>query len=276
MKILIIFTALLFTGISAIAQETGIVLTYKFPVLENLVYKVNINGVAGWSSFDEKFMNFKVKTDFLLEMLNLGINDGLFQIKTSARKSKILVNEDIFEDTTTSETGMSSFIPQLLLQMDKNGKIYKTTVLKQGMLDFVPFLSLLPCFPDSLTPGKRWTQKIESFNFPSGKIPRLEFTYIYQGKSKNLEKIRLISNQIISHTSKEKDTEVKITGRNSSDGEILFDAEKGVMKNATGKLNLDVNYMFQVPDPDKKGKFLPVPMRIMLNLNFSFSLVNQN
>ncbi len=275
MKIsLFILSALLLAGFTVSAQETGIVLNYRFPALENLVYKVNINGTAGWSSFDEKPMNFRVKADFILEMLNLGNIEGLYQIKMTARKSKILVNDEAFEDTTGSETALSSFIPQLLLQVDQKGKIHKTTTLKNGMLDFVPFLSLFPAFPDSLTPGKRWVQKIESFNFPSGKIPQLEFTYIYEGRSKNQEKIRLVSNQIIRHTSKEKDTEVRITGRNSSDGEIFFDSKKGVMTAASGKLNLDVNYMFQVPDPDKRGKFLPVPMRIMLNLNFSFTLVD--
>ncbi|MCM8815148.1 MAG: hypothetical protein NC931_04105 [Candidatus Omnitrophica bacterium] len=141
------------------------------------------------------------------------------------------------------------------------------------MLDFVPFLSLFPCFPDTLTAGKRWTQKIESFKLPSAKIPQLQFTYIYEGKSKGLEKIRLLSNQAINQVLKEKDIEAKITGKNSSDGEILFDAKNGTLNRATGKLNLDVNYIFQVPDPDKKGKFLPVPMRIMVNLNFLFSLV---
>ncbi|MCX7705794.1 MAG: hypothetical protein N2115_06005 [bacterium] len=273
MKISIFFAVVvLLAGFNAFAQETGLVLNYRFPALENLVYTVNINGTAGWSSFDEKPMNFRVKANFVLEMLNLGEIEGLYQIKMSARKSKILVNDEIFEDTTNSETMLSSFIPQLLLQIDKTGKIHKTTTLKHGMLDFVPFLSLFPIFPDSLTVGKRWVQKIESFNFPSGKIPQLEFTYIYEGRTKNQEKFRLISNQTIKHTSREKDTEVKITGRNSSDGEIFFDAAKGVMKNARGKLNLDVNYEFQVPDPDKKGKFLPVPMRTILNLNFSFDL----
>lgn len=275
MKIsLFLVVFIFFSGFTALAQETGLVLNYKFPSLENLVYTVNITGTAGWSSFDEKPMNFKVKSTFIMEMLNLGEIEGLYQIKMSARKSKILVNDEIFEDTTNSETSLSSFIPQLLLQIDQKGKIHKTTTLKNGMLDFVPFLSFLPCFPDSLTPGKRWVQKIESFNFPTGKIPPLEFTYTYEGKYKNQEKIRLVSNQIIKHTSREKDTEVKITGRNSSDGEILFDPIRGIMTTAKGKLNLDINYMFQVPDPDKKGKFLPMPMRIMLNLNFSFALTD--
>ncbi|MCM8764736.1 MAG: hypothetical protein NC830_05210 [Candidatus Omnitrophica bacterium] len=275
MKILIILVAiLLFSMSNAFTQETGIDLHYKFPDLENLTYKVGINGTAGWSSFDEKPMNFKVKADFLMEMLNLGETEGLYQIKMSARKSKILVNEEVFEDITNSETALSSFIPQILLQIDKKGKIHKTTILKSGMLDFVPFLSLFPCFPDSVMVGKRWTQKIESFKLPSGKMPQLEFTYIYEGKSKNLEKIRLVSNQAINHMSKEKNIDAKITGRNSSDGEILFDAIKGAVNRATGKLNLDVNYMFQVPDPDKKGKFLPMPMRITLTLNFSFISVN--
>ncbi|MCM8759430.1 MAG: hypothetical protein NC906_06640 [Candidatus Omnitrophica bacterium] len=273
MKIFISLAVLiLLSGFIAVAQETAIELNYKFPDLENLVYQVDINGTAGWSSFDEKPMNFKVKASFIIEMLNLGVVDGLYQIKMTARKSKILVNDEVFEDTTGSETALSTFIPQLLLQIDKKGKIHKTTTLKTGMLDFVPFLSMFPIFPDSLTPGKRWIQKIESFNFPSGKIPQLEFAYIYEGRSKNQEKIRMVSNQVIKHTSKEKGTEVKITGRNSSDGEILFDSNRGAMTKANGKLSLDVNYMFQVPDPDRKGKFLPMPMRIMLNLNFSFSL----
>ncbi|MCM8788928.1 MAG: hypothetical protein NC907_03970, partial [Candidatus Omnitrophica bacterium] len=240
MKVVVAFvTALLFFEGSAIAQETGIKLNYEFPELENLVYKVSINGTAGWSSFDEKPMNFKVKVDFLMEMLNLGEAEGLYQVKMSARRSKILVNEEVFEDITDSETALSSFIPQMLLQIDKKGKIHKTTIPKSGMLDFVPLLNLFPCFPDSLTIGKRWTQKIESFKLPSGKIPQLEFIYIYQGKSKNLEKIRLLSNQVISQMSKEKDIEAKITGRNTSDGEILFDARKGAVARATGKLNLD-------------------------------------
>ncbi|MCM8822816.1 MAG: hypothetical protein NC831_08470 [Candidatus Omnitrophica bacterium] len=275
MKILMTIVALFLFSISnAFSQETGIDLNYKFPELENLEYKVVINGAAGWSSFDEKPMNFKVKVEFLMEMLNLGEIEGLYQIKMSARKSKILVNEEAFEDITNSETALSSFIPQMLLQIDKKGKIHKTTILKPGILDFVPFLSLFPCFPDTLTAGKRWTQKIESFKLPSGKMPQLDFIYIYEGKSKNLEKIRLLSNQVISQMSKEKDIDAKITGRNSSDGEILFDAKKGTLNRATGKLNLDVNYLFQVPDPDKKGKFLPMPMRITLNLNFSFIAVN--
>ncbi len=274
MKKLIPAIVFLFIVCIAFGQETSPIFKYRFPALENLVYRVNINGTAGWASFDEKPMNFKVKTDFLMELLNLGKIDELYQIKLSARKSKILVNDEPFEDITDSETALSSFIPQLLLQMDENGKIHKKTTLKQGMLDFAPFLSLFPCFPDSITQGKRWTQKIESFNFPSGRIPPLEFTYVYAGKFRDLEKIRLISNQVINHTSKEKDTKVKITGRNSSDGEILFDAKKGIMTKATGTLKLDINYLFQVPDPDRKGKFLPVPMRITLNLKFSFALMD--
>lgn len=259
---------------NALSQETGITLNYKFPELENLVYKVNLNGDAGWSSFDEKPMNFKVKADFIIEMLNLGKIDNLYQIKLTVRKSKILVNDEIFEDTTNSDTEISSFIPQLLLQIDKNGKIHKTTKLKSGMLDFAPFLNLFPCFPDTLTTGTKWIQRIDSFNLPSGKIPQLEFVYVYQGMSKNQHLIKMVSNQIIKHTTKEKDTEVKITGKNSSDGEILFDANSGLVTKATGKMNLNANYIFQVPDPDKKGKFLPVPMRIMLNLNFNFNKVS--
>jgi len=253
------------------AQTTGLI--YKFPSLETLLYRVNINGTGSWSSFDEKPSTFKVKTDFLLEFLNLGESEGLYQIKVTAKKSKIVVNEDIFEDTTTSETEISSFIPQLLLQVDKNGRIHKSVTLKRGLMDFAPFLGLFPVFPDSVTPGTKWTQKIESFHLPSGKIPQLEFTYVYEGKAGNNEKIRFLSNQVIRETSKEKDTEVKITGRNTSDGQIFFDASKGILIKSEGKLNLDVNYMFQVPDPDKKGKFLPVPVRIMLNLNFLFNQV---
>ncbi|MGB9642114.1 MAG: hypothetical protein ACP5JO_05250 [Candidatus Ratteibacteria bacterium] len=255
-----------------IAQETGF--SYKFPALERLTYRVNINGNAGWSSFDEKPSNFKVRADFLMELVNLGESEGLYQLKLTAKKSKIQVNEDIFEDTTWSDTEISSFIPQLLLQIDKKGRIHKTAVLKRGLLDFAPFIGLFPVFPETMTQGTRWVQKIESFNFPSGKIPQLEFTYIYEGPSKGYEKIRFLSNQVIKTTSKQQDTEVKITGKNNSDGEILFDTTKGVIAKTSGKLNLDVNYMFQVPDPEKKEKFLPVPMRITLNLNFSFIALN--
>ncbi|HPO52481.1 MAG TPA: hypothetical protein PK165_06600 [bacterium] len=257
---------------TAIAQELDF--SYKFPVLESLIYRVNINGNAGWSSFDEKMSNFKVRADFLMELVNLGESEGLYQLKLTAKKSKIIVNEDIFEDTTWSDTEISSFIPQLLLQMDKKGKVHKTTILKRGLLDFAPFIGLFPVFPETITQGTRWVQKIESFNFPSGKIPQLEFTYMYEGSSKGNEKIKFLSNQIIKTTSKQQDTEVKITGKNNSDGEILFDAAKGIITKTAGKLNLDVNYMFQVPDPNKKGKFLPVPMRIMLNINFSFIPLN--
>ncbi len=248
-------------------------LKYQFPMLKNTVYNVKVNGTAGWSSFNEKPVTFKIKADFQMELLNLGESDGLCQIKLTAKKSKILVNDDIFEDTTSSETEISAYVPQMLLQIEKSGKIRKTTILKKGLLDFAPFLNMFPVFPETMKLGSRWSQKIESFNFPSGRIPQLEFTYLYEGKSGNNHRIQFLSNQIIKQTMNQQGAEVKITGKNTSDGEILFDSAIGLITKTTGKMNLDVSYMFQVPDPDRKGRFIPVPMRIHLNLNFSFNLI---
>ena len=245
---------------------------YQFPPLKNIVYNVDIHGNAGWASFDEKPTRFNVMVNFDLEILNLGELNGLYQLKITAKKSKICVNNDVFEDTTGSETQISSYIPEMLVQMDKNGKIYKTTILKKGLMDAAPFLSMFPIFPDTVKQGSRWTQRIESFNFPTGKIPQLEFTYLYEGKSGNNDKIRIISNQSIRQTTKQQDVEIKITGKNNSDGEIFFDSSQGIIKKVDGKMNLDINYMFQVPDPDKKNKLIPVPMQINLDLNFLFRL----
>jgi hypothetical protein len=248
-------------------------LQYQFPMLENIVYNVHIDGNAGWSSFDEKPLSFKVKADFRLELLNLGESNGLYQIKLTVRKSKILINNDVLEDISKSETEISFCIPQVLVQMDKNGKIYKTTTLKKGLINIAPFFNILPAFPGEIKQGSKWVQKIESFNLPSGKVPQLEFTYIYEGKSGDNHRIRFLSNQTIKEITNQQDTEVRITGKNSSDGDIIFDSQKNILKKATGKINLDMNYMFQVPDPDKKGKFIPVPMKTQINLNFSFNSI---
>jgi hypothetical protein len=245
-------------------------LQYKFPESSELVYNVSIQGKVEWAYLNESPSTFDVKGNFLLSLLNLGEKGNITQLKITARNSRIVANQEVLEDTTNSNTQVSNFIPVMLLQIGPNGRIYKSSYLKTALFDFVPFLNFFPVLPDKLITGTRWQQTIPSFNFPAAKMPELVFTYVYEGKSGGLDKIRFLSNQTIRETRTEKDTTIKVNGRNTSDGSILFDAARGTISQAKGNLDIQTYFVFLVPDPESGKKTIPVPLNLKIKLAFSF------
>jgi hypothetical protein len=245
-------------------------LSYKFPETGELKYKVSIKGDVSWAYQNEAPSSFKVNGDFRLSVESLGEKGNIYQLRITPKKSRITVNNEVLEDTTRSETQQTSgMIPTMLVQMGTDGKVYKSAYVRQALFDFIPFLNFFPVLPASPKPGTRWKQIIPSFNFPAAKMPELEFTYTFEGQNGTQDRIGFVSNQAFNEIRKEKDLTTRVTGRNSSNGEILFDAEQGTISSAQGTLDLQPSFLFSVPGTNG-SKIIPVPLGLKIRMTFSF------
>lgn len=247
-------------------------LSYTFPPAGATVsYAVTVAGDLKWGYMGRQPRNFKLNSGFLLDMTTVSETSPA-TLKLSARRSKLTIDKQVVEDTTDSETRISDFIPEMLVQLDKTGKFASAKYLKPTMLEFMPFLNLFPVFPGKISEGISWKQSLPSFNLMMVWVPELEFTYTSRGLKNGMEQFDLLSNQLFNQERRERGAKFTVTGKNALNGVVFFDPTQGLPDNAKGVLNLQLNYMFTVPDAGGK-KNMPVPLTLLLNLEYSFTRV---
>jgi hypothetical protein len=261
----ILFLIFLFLPFFLFSQE------YKFNQSKPVNYSFQMKGNVGlnYPGTDEKF-NVFVKGNLKIE--TLGVEDEEYILKITPFKTLVKVNEQILEDITSSETGISSVISTCFVKMKKNGELIEIEEINKGILSISQVLKLLPAFPEKLTSGKRWKQTIPAFNFPGIPMCPLEFNYTYEKKG-NTGLIQLTGVQTIKETKKDKDTKIIFTGTNSSKGNFIFNEEEGEINNFNGNFSLDLNAKFEIPpSPDVKEKTSEtLTVKIKLNLNIILS-----
>ncbi|MCL4378450.1 MAG: hypothetical protein M1409_08765 [Actinobacteria bacterium] len=277
-KILLILTTffcLLYGKIPGIYASGEQRFIYRFPLSHPLLNKVFINGYVSFGPQNAKQNKYKIKSRFILRVFNTGktTNKNIYSLNISAIKSMFILNGYTLENTTASDTEVSGIIPEMKIEMNKSGKIISS---REGfaLFDFIPFIRLLPSFPEKIVEGQSWLQVIPSFNSPLGKMPALRFTYTYVGKQNGFDKFNLISSQFFNQEEKENNIKTKITGLNSSSGKILFDPEKGMIKAAKIKMNISADFI-TTPAKQKTGeKANPIPYNVLINISFLIQPVN--
>jgi len=243
--------------------------SYSFPSAGSVAtYEVKVDGELKWGYAGERPRTFSLDSTFLLDMATISETE-LATLHFSARKSKVSVNRQIVEDTTRSETQISTFIPKMAVQMEKTGRFVSAEYLNATMVEFVPFLNLFPIFPAKVVPGLSWKQRIPSFNIVMIGVPELEFVYTFRGDEKEKAIFDLVANQILNEQHRQKDLTFTITGKNSSTGTVSFNYEKGLPDTAKGTMDVQMNYQFVIPASDKKNN-VPLPLSVHLKLDYSF------
>jgi hypothetical protein len=262
-KVILIFLVLPFFCLSQII--------YKYDEKGSVNYSFQIQGDISFSYPGTKEEKFKFYSKGNLKIETVKTEGDFYYLKVTPFKTTVKVGENVFEDLTNSETGTSSFISSCMVKMRKNGEIIEMNDLTGGLLTLKQILKILPTFPENMTHGKRWEQKIPAFSFPG--IPMCDIKFIYLYEKKNL--IKLTGSQIIKETKKEKDTKIIFSGKNISNGIFNFNEEEGIISNFNGDFSIELFIKFEVPpSPDiKSSKTETVPMKVNLNFNLQISKI---
>ncbi|HOK56158.1 MAG TPA: hypothetical protein PKV21_05275 [bacterium] len=244
---------------------------YKFKQSKPLNYTFQMKGDVNlnYPGTNEKF-NVFAKGNLKIE--TLGIEEEVYILKITPFKTIVKVDEQVLEDITNIETGISSVISTSLVKMKNNGEIIEMAETNKGILSLSQVLKLLPVFSENLSSGKKWKQTIPAFNFPGIPMCALEFNYSYEKKG-NSGLIHLTGIQTIKETRKDKDTKITFDGKNSSKGSFVFNEDEGEISNFNGNFLLDLNTKFEIPpSPDvKEKKIETLTIKIKLNLNITLS-----
>jgi len=224
---------------------------YKYDEKSPVNYSFQIQGNVSFSypgTTEEKF-NFYSKGNLKVETVKT--EGDFYYLKVTPFKTIIKVGENAFEDLTNSETQISSIISSCMVKMKKNGEILEIEDITGGLLTLKQILKLLPSFPEGMTYGRRWEQKIPAFSFPG--IPMCDIKFIYLYEKKNF--IKLTGSQIIKEIKRERDTKIIFNGRNSSNGVFNFNEEEGLINNFDGNFSIELFIKFEIPpSPDIKNK----------------------
>ncbi|MFN4227579.1 MAG: hypothetical protein ACK4F0_05515 [Candidatus Ratteibacteria bacterium] len=262
----VMFIFLFFSPIFLFSQ-----VEYKFQQSKPLYYSFQIKGdvFLTYPGTNEK-MNVFVKGNLKIE--TVGVEDEIYNLKITPFKTFVKINQEVIEDKTNVETGISSVISINFVKMKKNGEIIEITESNKGILTLSQVLKLLPVFPDKVTTVKKWKQVIPAFNFPGIPMCNLEFNYSYEKKERS-SIIQLSGVQTIKETKKDNDTKITFDGKNFSKGSFIFNENEGEIINFEGNFNIDLNTKFEVPpSPDiKRKKSETLTIKIKLNLLVSLS-----
>ena len=245
---------------------------YNFPSDEPLQYKFQINGPILYQFGNASQNKFNVVARGIMKFKTLKVEENKYTVKITPFKTFISLNDAILEDLTESETAISHIISSSEMVIGKNGKIFEIKEVSQGILNIAQFFKIIPVFPEKLRSGKRWKQSLSSFQLPSVPACTLKFNYIYKKVNKGKSKINLLSNQIIRERQKEGDIQIIINGKNTSNGEFIFNEKEGKIEKFEGKFNISLSVLFKVPpspEADKKTKqTVPLNINVSLNINF--------
>ncbi len=246
---------------------------YKFQQSKPLNYSFQLKGDVSFKYPQVKEEKFNV---FVIGNLKIETiqDDEIYNLKITPSKTLVKIGEMVLEDTTSSETMISSIIATSYVKMKKNGEILEIKDINEGILTLSQILNLIPVFPEKITTGARWKQKIPAFNFPGVPMCDLEFNYLYEKKDSN-SNIQLIGTQIIKETKRDRDTKIFFTGKNLSKGYFIFDEAKGEINKFDSDLALDLNIKFEIPpSPEIKNKKVEtLSMNLSLNLKMSLQKV---
>jgi len=219
---------------------------------------------------------FKISLRTNLTLNPIKVTEKISIIKIVPRKTFLQLNDFVLEDITRSETMISQLIPSVEITMNKQGEILHSREISTGMINILYLLKILPIFPDiQLFPGKKWEQKIPSFQFPGIPMCNLKFWYFYEGTRKNIARFKLIPNQIIREKKKKDNAIIIFNGKNASSGRLVFNKEKGEIENFNGDFNINLKIIFSTPpNPEQKerGKQSP-PLSLNIKLKFSLSKI---
>jgi hypothetical protein len=244
---------------------------YKYNEKSFVNYSFQIQGNISFSYPGTQEKKSKFYSKGVLKIEPVSTENEFYNLKITPIKTMVKVEENVFEDLTNSETGISSFISSCMVKMKKNGEIIQVEDTTGGILSLQQILKILPSFPDNITYGKTWEQKIPGFTIPG--IPMCDIKFIYLYEKKNF--IKLVGSQVIKEIKKEKDTKIIFNGKNISNGIFNFNEEEGLINNFNGNFSIELYIKFEIPSsPDVKNrKTETIPMKLNLNLDIQISKI---
>lgn len=210
----------------------------------------------------------------ILSIKTASLNQDLAVLEVCPEKVKVLLNGNIMEDTTASETPTSYFFKKTRIKIKKTGQITEFQA-GEGVINLTPMLNIFPVWPDKLIPGTRWMQAISTPNL--GLLPALalKYNYLFEGISKIAGKatavIRINANQPLAGKEKIGEGHTELSGRNKMDGVVYFNPEIGQIEKIEGKLDLALNSRFVLPKTSevKDSRSQNYSLRNKMNLKFS-------
>jgi len=244
---------------------------YKYDEKNSINYSFQIKGNVSFSYPGTTEEKFKFYSKGNLKIETVKIEDDFYYLKVTPLKTIVKVGENVFEDLTSYETGISSLISSCMAKMKKNGEIVQINDITGGLLTLTQILKLLPVLPENISYGKKWEQKIPAFGFPGVPMCDVKFIYIYEKKNS----IKLVGSQIIKETKKEGDTKIIFNGKNISNGFFDFNEDEGIINKFNGDFSIELFIKFEVPpSPDIKSKKTEtIPMRVNLCFNLQISRI---
>lgn len=247
--------------------------SYHFSVDKPITYKINMNGTLVYKYEGINPETFKISLITNLTLNPAKVTEKTSDIKIVPRKTFLQLNDFVLEDITRSETMISQLIPSVEITINKQGEILHSREISPGMINILYLLNLLPVFPDTqLFPGKKWEQKISSFQFPGIPMCNLKFWYFYEVTRDNIAGFKLIPNQIIREEKEQDNAIIIFNGINNSSGRLAFNKEKGEIENFNGDFNINLKIIFSTPPgPEQKGRGEQSPP-LSLNIKLEFSL----
>jgi len=244
---------------------------YKYDEKSPINYTFQIQGDISFSYPGTPEEKFKFYSKGNLKIETVKTEDDFYYLKVTPLKTIVKVGENVFEDLTSFETGLSFLISSCIVKMKKNGEIVQIDDITDGLLTLKQILKILPVFPENMTYGKKWEQKIPAFSFPG--VPMCDIKFIYLYEKKNF--IKLVGSQIIKETKKEGDTKIIFDGKNISNGIFNLNEEDGLIYNFKGDFSIELFIKFEIPpSPDVKNKKTEtIPMKVNLSFNLQISKI---
>ncbi|MCK9265781.1 hypothetical protein M0P98_02695 [bacterium] len=248
---------------------------YLFSPAQSLIYSFKINGDIEHKSSGIMGQSLDIVTEGVFKLELLEEKKDKYIIKLTPCKTFIKLNETVLEDMRKEETSISKVISSSILEIAKNGSIISTKEVTSGMIDMSQIFKLVPAFPEKLYSGRKWKQSLSPFALPGVPMCNMDFVYTYMKAPNTLPKIKVVANQAIKEKKQNRDVIINFTGKNSSNGQFVFDNTKGRIETFSGKFNLILNTTFSIPsqERDKKSTTQSMPMNMDIKLDIELKVL---